>query len=374
MQFTFADALRELGPNAAFQIINQARTPANYLFGTILPERTLPSYEVKSGSLTIRPLMAGLVAMDSPYPETGAMDTSTFLAQSAKIANRVSFPEAALRTLQQFIQQMQLTGGNSREAVVSEVYNFTAALLVQPHLDTAEWLRGQALLGKIDWTFNKKRLLMDYGVPSANKLTLRTTASNDAYGGTSSKFWADNQAALKLLKYNRRAVIMHPDTFNDIIANPANNIQVVASSGDAGAGRYSLVRMIQQNGVNVASPDMRDRVDIITYGLEGEMLDPATGKTVRIPFLKAGYVIHLGQNSGNGYVVGAGSQRPANYELGYTHIAPTVESGGQAGRWARVYTPENEPWSLRGEAAENSLPVIESPDKLVIAQTELQAA
>ena len=58
MQFTFADALRELGPNAAFQIINQARTPANYLFASILPERTLPTYEVKSGSMTIRPLMA----------------------------------------------------------------------------------------------------------------------------------------------------------------------------------------------------------------------------------------------------------------------------------------------------------------------------
>ncbi len=61
--------------------------------------------------------------------------------------------------------------------------NFSNALLIQPHLDVAEWLRGQALCtGALAWTFNGLKLEVDYGIPAGNKLTHRT--ANDAYSGS----------------------------------------------------------------------------------------------------------------------------------------------------------------------------------------------
>lgn len=367
MQVTFDNALATLGSNSSFRLINGARTPANYLFQQILPERNMTTYEVKSGSMTIRALMAGLVGMDSPYPEASAIETSTFLERSAKIALAVRFPEAALRVLQDMVMRLQISGGNAVQAVVQEVLNFQQKLLIQPHWDTAEWLRGQALLGSIDWTFNGKNLAVDYGIPTANILATRTGTA--AYGGTASAFWSDVRAANKLLRYNRRAIIMHSDTFDVIIANAANNITVLAQSPTSATIQMNVV---DAAGNRLPSSDARDRVDIVLYSLEGEVLDLANANaTIRIPFIKPGKVLFLGNNTGTGYQVGAGSQVPQDYELGYTHIAPTVEGGGAAGRWARVYTPEGQPWSLVGEAVANELPVIEAPEKIVVATTDM---
>lgn len=369
MQFNFSDALRQLGPNAAFRLINEARPPASYLFAQFLPERLSPSYAITGGSLSVRALMAGLVGMDSPYPEATALETSTFNAQSAKTAHRIDFPEAALRTLQDMVQRLQIAGGQANAAVVDEVLNFTNRLLVQPQLDVMEYLRGQALTtGAIDWTFNQKRLQIDYGVPVANKLAARTGTA--AYNGTASAFWDDVRAARRLLRGNVRAFVASPDTVDVIVGNPANNIMVLAESPD----QVTVRRMITQNGVNTPSPDSRDALTIIRYGLEGEVIDLANpGQTIRIPFIKPGIVTALGNDAGTRYVVGAGSNPPNDYELGFTHIAPTVEGGGALGRWSRVYTMQNRPWSLTGEAVTNGLPVVESPDKIVIMTTAMPA-
>lgn len=368
MDFTFNDALRSLGPDAAFRLINAARPPQAYVFAQFLPERNSTSYDVKSGSMTVRTTMAGLVGMDSPYPEANAIDISTFLEQSAKLAHAIELPERALRALQDLMHRLQLTGGDTTQAMVQEVLNFTNALVVQPQLDAAEWMRGQAIAtGGIDWTFNKKRVKIDYGVPSGNKLTNRT--GNDAYGGTASKFWTDVRAARKLLKGNVRALVANPDMIDEIVYNSANSLQVVNQSNSS----VTVQRLIASaNGGDRPSTDARDTVTLISYGLEGEILDTANpGKTTKVPFMPKTKIAVLGNNQGTQYVVGAGSRPPTDYELGYTHVAPTVEGNGAAGRWARVFTPENRPWALRGESVQNTLPVIEAPDKIVILSSDL---
>jgi len=48
-----------------------------------------------------------------------------------------------------------------------------------------------------------------------------------------------------------------------------------------------------------------------------------------------------------------------------------VEGNGQPGRWARVYTPQDEPWQLKGQGVTNGLPVIENPEKLAVISTEM---
>jgi hypothetical protein len=370
MNFSFIAALLSLGPMAAFRLINEARAGANYLFASILPERPMRSYEVKNSAMTVRSTMAGLVGMDSPFPPSGVVDINTFLERSAKIANTVAMSEEAIRTLQELLMYLQAGGQSTNERMVEEVLNFTNALIVQPHLDTAEWLRGQALAnGAIDWTFNGIKLSVDYGIPAGNKLTHRI--GNDAYSGSASKFWEDIRAQGKLLRSATRIIrIAHPDLIEDIVANAVNNVRVLSED----ATQISLQRMISQNGTNTPSSDARDTVQIVKYGLEAEVMSPAdTSITVKVPFHPKTKLLAVGTGVNRGYVVGAGSRQPQEWELGYTHLAPTVEASGAPGRWARVYTPEQRPWQLVGEGVSNLLPVIDahSVNRIVIASSAL---
>jgi hypothetical protein len=331
---------------------------------TLLPERNEFDYEAAAGTLTIRTTMAGMVGMDSPYPETGAIDASTFSEKTLKLANRHRLQEAVIRRLQSLLRELRLNNQPTVPEIQRTALNFVDKIIVQAHLDATEWLRGQALAtGAISWTFNKKNVSVSYGIPSGNILANRT--GNDAYHGSSSKFWDDVRTIRKLLKGNVRAILAHPDTIDALRYNTAN--MLVTSADDGGA-----VTFRKQNSLGQFTDDVSDVVRIVSYGLEGEILDPANpGQTLKLPFMPRGRLVGVGNNNNNQFVVGAGStQRPAN-ALGYTHIAPTVENGGTPGRWAEVYTPQQEPYQLEARGASNVMPVIEDPSLIVIARTDM---
>lgn len=368
MNLNFAEAIAALGANAAFRIANATRPPANYLFNTLLPEMTKPSYYVESGNMTVRATMAGLVGMDSPYPPGGMVETSTFLEQSAKMAIDVPLHERTLRSIQELLVQLQIGGGNTKEALATEALNFLNKVVIQAMLDRAEWLRGQALVnGEIDWTFNGINLAVDYGIPTANMLTNRT--GNDAYGGSASKFWTDVRDAQTLLRYNVRAFIAHSDTINAIVDNDVNAVEVMSQS----VGGFSIRKYKTVGGTTVPSADARDSVTLIAYDEEGEIMDPTNpDATITVPFMSTGKILAVGNNNRSGYRVGQGSTDDPTEDLalGYTHLAPTVE-GGAPGRWSRLFTPEGQPWQLRGQGVQNLLPVIENPEKVVILSTDM---
>lgn len=363
--FSFVEALRNLGADAAFRVMNERRPPADYLFETILPERSSPDYSVASGDMTIRTTMAGLAGMDSPYPEGGVIQASTFTEQTAKLALAMDLPEKAIRTLQAMVQRLQIAGGNVPETLAREVLNFVDKVLLQAHFDATEWLRGQALsTGTLNWTFNQKVLSVDYSVPSGNKLTNRTGTAG--YGGSASEFWNDVKTARRLLKGNVRAFIAHPDMVDAIIYNSANSLNVLNQTNS------SVTVQRYRGSLERPSTDARETLTLISYGLEGEILDLANpGQTTVKPFMPNTKIVAVGENTGTQFVVGAGANAPVDRALGYTHIGPTVEGSGAPGRWARVFTPENRPWALRGESAANVLPVIEEPTKIVILSSDL---
>jgi hypothetical protein len=116
------------------------------------------------------------------------------------------------------------------------------------------------------------------------------------------------------------------------------------------------------------------RITLIPYGLEGEIFDLANpGQTVTVPFMARGKVLFVGSETRPRFIIGEGSTPEVQNALGYTHLAPTVEGGGRPGRWSRVYTPESEPWSLEAQGVSNGLPVIESPDRIVVASTDMSS-
>jgi hypothetical protein len=368
MFLNFANVIAALGGNdASFRIANEARPPGDYVFETILPERNVWSYHAESSNMTIRATMAGLVAMDSPYPPAGYIEASTFLEQTAKLGLEVTLHERTMRQIQQMMLVLMAQGQPTNEAAQQQVLNFLQKLVVQPLMDVAEWLRGQALAtGAINWTFNRKDLVISYGIPAANILATRTGTA--AWDSTASAFWADVVLLRRQLKGNVRAFIAHPDTVDKIRYNNVNNL-VVTAGGD-NSGPITFRKIVPATGQFTV--DQADQITIIAYGLEGEIINPANpASTIVIPFCPRNKLIAIGQNTRPGFVVGEGSTPSPNadVELGYTHVGPTVEGGGRPGRWAQLYTPESAPWELHGRGAENLLPVIEAPDKIAIAST-----
>jgi len=371
--FTFNDALDELDDNFAFEIANGVRAPDRYLFSDVLPVRNRTTYKVENGSLTVRPTMAGVTGMDAPYAPSGHMDFTTFLERTAKITNEVSFPEKALRELQRTVRTLDVNSAQAKEQVVESVMNFTAKVLVQAHIDTAEYLRGQALqYGKIDWSFGNIDLTVDYGIPSSHKLNTKT--GTDAYGGSTSKWWDDHLKAQERLGYNYDGPYMHVQTFHDIVENPENDIQIVQQNENV----FNLARLKRDengNRTEMQSNDTRERAEVTVYTEEGEMIDPSDpDTTIRVPFMEPGRVFWVGQGKTDSFRVGTGATDAAEleYDLGYTHMGPTVEGNGQPGRWANTYVPEGQEWQLIGQGVQNMLPVIENPERLVLSSTELQ--
>lgn len=368
------------GPQAVFRIAQAARSAGDYLLASLLPEVNRNDYNVESGTMTVHSTMAGLVGMDAKYPPGGHVKSSTFKESTAKVANSIRMNEKALRELQNMVMRLGVGSAGSNEALVQETLNFLDKVVIQPHLDTAEWLRAQALFtGAINWTFGGITLEVDYGVPSANLLATRTTGGGTAYDAASSMFWADVRTARRLLKGNLRVFITNSTTLDAILYNTANGLRVVADTGVAPIRTVTVQRFATNAAgdpiLGQDSADARDRVTIVAYDREAEIVNPANPETtIGIPFVPDGKVLAVGNNTDSGYIVGRGSQEedPADANrLGYTHIAPTVEGGGVPGRWARLYTPENEPMHLIGEAVTNLLPVIEAPEKVVVLTTEL---
>lgn len=363
MVVNFTEALRTLPPDAAFRIANSARPSSRYLWSQILPERPSFDWDAKAGSMKVITTMAGLVGMDSPYPEGGAIVLETFSENVAKIAIASRMPEKMLRDLYQFVREIMDRGGDSKQQIIETALNFTQKLLVQPHIDRAEWLRSQALTtGAIDWTFGGKTLSVDYGIPAANMNAQRT--GNDGYGGSASKFWDDIKFIRQTLK-DVRMIVVSPATADMIRYNAANSMATIAES-DGG------VTFRRLNSNEQFTQDVADTVTLVKYGLEGEVLDLANpGATIKVPFMPDGLMVGIGNNVSTAFTIGAGSTDEETNELGYTHLAPTVEGNFQRGRWARVFVPESRPWSIEGESVSNLLPVIENPNLIATASTEM---
>lgn len=374
MIFNFSEAIAALGNNAAATIANGARPTGNYLFNTFLPERTQPSYYVDAANMVVRSTMAGLVGMDSPYPPGGTVEVSNFLENSAKLGISSTLTEGALRQLQSLMIQMQATGTLTNEYLQREALNFLQKIIVQAQLDRAEWMRAQALVyGQLNWTFNQKNLLVNYGFPAGNFLATRTNVNNDAYGDTNSAWWADLLEARRLLRYNLRAIVMNSTTLHQIMGNTANSLAITGQDNS-----LVTVRQYQTIGGNsVLNSDMRYQAEIVIYDEEAEVLDTTAGttfgRTQTVKYMPDGKVLFVGGNNQTGYRVGQGSTaNPRNdLEIGWHAICPTVEGGGLPGRWARLYVPEGRPMHLTGEGASNELPIILSPEKIVIATTEI---
>lgn len=353
------------------RIINSARPPSSYLFAKYLPERQMVDFEVKSGNIRIIPTMAGAVAWDSPYPEGGAILTSQIVGDIAKMAIQATLTEKDKRTMYQMLLRLG-KGAQGNQYFLTTMLNMADKVLGQAQLDRREWLRGRALIDhQIDWTFNKKDVKADYGIPSTYRPA--QYAGANGFGGSTSKFWEALAAGKKALKYRVRDIIAHPDTIEMILSNDAHKARVITL--DETTGNVRLTRIVGSNETNDTDP--RYSVNLIAYGLEGAVYDPADPeKVINVPFINPGEIVMVGRGGPRGFNIGADSvgEGPTPDEvkpLGYHHIAPTDEGGYALGDWGRIYTPENEPNKIIGQSVSNNLPILEADNQLYTIRTDM---
>jgi len=369
MHIDFTQIIAELSEKKAFtRIFNELRPGSEYIFKDMLPEQTSPEYHVSSDYMMVRSAMAGLVGTDSAYPRTGFVETGKQALSTLKIANAVDLTESAQRRLQLLAAANNLNGP-------AEVLNFFNKVIVQPHFDTAEWLRAQALTNfddtavatKIDWQFGQAKATVLYKRESGWDLPKRT--GNDGYGGTTSKFWDDIIAAGDKLGYKIAKIVMNRTTFKTIVNNPVNKILVRTASDD---GRTFVVARTNDAGTELVI-DGRYTVSIDVYDGAGDVYDISTGTLKQIPFMPDGVVMVMGvYRKSRIYTAGEGSTRgDTATSLGYTHIAPTVEGKNVPGRWGRVFVPQNAQWRLTAEGVTNMIPVVSDPKLYVLMRTEV---
>lgn len=377
MDFDLRQAIENLDQSSVFELANAARPPADYIFNAVLPSINMDTYDVSNSTMSIRTTMAGLTGMDSKYASGGAAEITEASGKTGKIAITAELPEQFLRSLQALLLRLTAQGRSTIDSIQETGLNFVNKIIVQAILDREEWLKGQALFtGALDWTFNGKNLTANYGIPSENFLTARS--GNDAYGGSTSKWWTDYYAAQEILGWKVSACIMHPTTLKAILANAeVNQLQFV--SADPATNTFVFQRTVTRGGNTILSSDPRDVISIIAYNKEGEIWDlDNPGQTTKVPFCPEGGVLWLGERidaSSNVFVVGEGGTELTELEnpvlLGYGHVAPTTEGGGLPGRWSRLYVPQEKPWSLAADGVSNFLPVIQAPERIVIGTTAL---
>lgn len=372
------------GGNFASDLANGARPDAAYVFtNDVLPIREVASYFVQAAGTIIRATMTGLVGMDSLGGPIGAVEMNTFLANTAKFGGHAHFNEATLRELQNAAQNVFNTGGDTVQFAVDNVLNFVQKLLIQPQLDTLEYLAVRACMtGALDWTFNQKRLQVNYGVPAGNLFAQRTLLASYVKGvtntGANSVFWDDWRSARSILGGPFTAFAT-PETIDGIISNPANNIFLTAQDE---FGSVSFDRIVNTS-TDRRSEDQRNNGRIIAYDQSGNVFDLVNrGQTVEVPFLSDGYIICIGRprrqefgiisNRGDEEPRGGGATGLMNGPtIGYTHLGPSVERGGQTGIFNNVYVTDLMPMQLQGDTLMNALPLILQPTRLVVLRTTM---
>lgn len=391
MNLNFAAAIAYLqnteGADFASTLANAVRPDAAYLFtNEILPIVEDPSYFVQAAGMLIRSTMAGLVGMDSIPGPVGAAELNTFLANTAKFGGLATFNEATIRKLQAMAQNVFNRGGNvDKEVTINAIFRFVDKFLRQPIRDTWEYLAVKACMtGSINWTFEQKTLAVNYGVPGGNLFAQRTGTAQYVQGagtnGDASVFWDDWRLARRMLGGPFTAIAT-ADTIYGIADNPANNFFI---RDEDDFGNMSFDRIVNTS-TDRRSEEARNRGSIRAYDQSGNIFDLVNrGATIEVPFLSDGYIICIGRPRRNqfGLISNRGDQEgPTGLEdatpgtgapsIGYTHVGPTVERGGQTGIAAKVWVPTEMDMQLHGKSAANALPFILQPDRLVVLRTAM---
>lgn len=387
MNLTWANVIAAL--SAGRRLIVIANTPpsaAEYISGRYLPRVQMPDFDVEAGQIEIVATMAGHVGMDSKLPKGSALRLSNFKGKTAKFGQALELGEEESKQLHKLLllAQANQAAGRSVEDFMAEAgLNLYNKGVVQSVDDTAEYLALQALTrGKIDWTFNGRRLFVDYKVPEANRVSL---TGAQRLSGPESGFWRVISQGEKTIK-GSVGIVMSQNTLQDVLDNPVHRIEILSDTYSPQRNvRVVQVRKMARMVANAdgtvgytaeTTSDQATSATLIGFGREGQIVDPTEpGETIGVPMVLDNVIALIGRNDTRQLVSLTGTPIPEN-ALGYVHVAPTVEGmwrGEPLGRWGRLYTPDEDPYLLVAELIENSLPIIRNAGRLFLIESDPRA-
>lgn len=374
------------GDNFAFRRARNANPPSSYLFSTrVLPRMNKPTWQVRGGTLTITPTELKLVAMDSIPAPIGNLESTFYSETISKFGGQMFFNEKQQKEMIEAEQDARLMASLGGRAIAGDIdtqINMVSVtgradgetingarinrilgivdFIRAAHWNTSESLAGEALTeGKLDEDFSGLGININYDLPVENIVTY---AANDRFDQSASKWWEFVRFCYK--KFKNPQFYGNSNTYFSIAENPVNAIREQYITGD--------VRPMSKYYPNVITQkeDANERMNFNIYDNAGAVMDAPNKTLISKPFLKDRRVIVIGdlQTSQIELVQGGVTDPDNNLMLGYTHVGPSVEGGGQPGIYANIYTKEEMPMQLHVLTYVNMLPIIQNPKKLIIAK------
>lgn len=358
--------LSTMTPDDFFDLANRPTDESEYALAAILPEELRATYEAKAGSLKVIATPAGETGMDSPYVPVGLMELNALSKPIAKWTAESLMTEQQQRELQQMLLQYRagLMRGDAVTYLRNFIINWLNGVIAQAFSDRFELMRGETLFtGQLALRGGT----VDFGVPDRNRFAKRTGAQ--AYGGADSLLWRDMRAADNILG-STRTRIMSMNTLNEILDSGKNPLAVTSEQISAG-GNIKIVGVRRLIGSQqTLSLDARESFTLVGYNRR-VAIKVGQGYAYQ-QVIPDGKIAVIGSNNvtidqTDGTVV----RRPG---LGRLHVGPTVENDGRPGIWLNAYTPQDRPYHAIARGAANALTILDAAEKLVILDTETEAA
>lgn len=327
-------------------------------FLSVMPRVTGASYNFSASSLNmvVTPLLP--VAMNSPFPQVGAVAPDVWKGETDKYAGEIPVDEPTMRAVQDTLlraanAQIGVTNAqdfltkllsNLRDAAdLSEKIARSEAIMTGRYVGKAAifGVKGQKLIGKAD-----------YGV--------QRVVAKTAHDKPSSTFWADLTEAESKLKSSVQKRYISEATYIKAKANAANGIIETGTrvQNDDGTYTVTISRLAQKadGSFDTLSQNFdaqyRD-VQFIVVKTQKFKVPGVDGKLVDLSFGADGTIALLGTS-----------------RVGQLYVAPTVEGtfkGVAMDRFAYIAQPRD--FEVAARCVENFVPVVEDYQDVAIIET-----
>jgi hypothetical protein len=254
---------------------------------------------------------------------------------------------------------------------VATIQNFISRFFedaIQLSMDNGqEYYRAVALsTGKIQGMFGGVKVDIDFELPN-NHVIPKVTGAN-SYAGASSKFWEHVLLAQNTLMGGEPQFILNKLTWNVILGNPANGVLTLEKqeiSPTLVRYRIAEARRYENGTYDMSAPtlDVRKQATLWVYSSYAENDDDTLTQ-----FWPNEYMTALLPGSQTVTLIDGQVVQGA---LGVTHIGPNTEAGQESRRYGNIFRPEGRAYQVIFQGAEDMLPHIREPRRLMIFQTAM---
>ena len=330
-------------------------------FVGLMPRVTGASYgfEASSLNMVVTPLLP--VAMNSPFPNVGAVAPDTWKGETDKYAGEIPVDEPTMRQVQDTLLRLGGQGNNTLGTQTAQGFIQRLLSNLRDAADLAEKIaRAEAIMtgkyvGKAAIFGMKGAKLIGKADYKVNRITAAT--AHDQAGST---FWADLDAGERKLLGTVQRRYISENTFVKVKNQAANGIIETGRrvQNDDGTYTVTISRLAKKadGSFDTLSQNFdaqyRD-VEFTVVKTQEFQVPGADGKLVKLSFGSDGTIALIGAA-----------------RVGQLYVAPTVEGafkGVALDRYAYLAQPRD--WEIAARCVENFVPVVEDNRNVTIIET-----